>query len=80
MDNAWIAVAVSMVGVGFAVLGGLIHVVWKISRMSTQIDVILQSMERDGKCLWDSLGEHANKLGKHDVRIARIEATQPPRD
>lgn len=69
-ENAWIAIAGLVLTVFFMpAIGGLIHIVWILRGLSSDVSHILTAIE-GGKKKQD---EHEEKLGDHEVRIVRLE-------
>lgn len=68
--TAWITLVGIVLTVFFLpAIGGLVHIVWILRGLSSDVSHILLAIE-GGKKKQD---EHEEKLGDHEVRIVRLE-------
>lgn len=73
IEHSWITLTLSILGTGIAVIAGLVHIVWMISRMRAQLDQIISSIEKDGASVWESLNSHQVQLQNHEMRLVKLE-------
>jgi hypothetical protein len=63
---------IGIVGMWITILGGVIHVVWKLSSMDTRLAHVETAVAGDGA----KREKVYTRLDNHEVRIVKLEAAQ----
>ena len=69
MSQDSIVLICAIFGVGLTLLGGIVHIVWTISKINTKVESLLMNE----KMIMKVLDDHVKELNKHGNRLVALE-------
>ena len=63
-------------GIGCLIIGGLVHLVWILSRMKALLESHVVTNEGEHTAIWKKLDGHDATLANHGERLAGLEARE----
>ena len=73
MESTMVGSVIAVCTFALGMIGGMVHIVWVLSRMRTQLDRVITDIE----CGYESQEDTATTLRLHGERITRLEACHP---